>query len=148
MIRQFKTRDEILSMIPELSPEALAALTEAGIIQPLLAEGEPRFREIDAARLQLAVELEEMFRLDPEALALVPEIRNIVSLVVGEFLPQIKGSSAYDLVSLVLAVLVQQYVSPRLPAVLRPYLTAQAIRSAINGLQWAYDNWVKPRLKK
>ena len=31
MIRQFKTRDEILSMIPELSPEALAALTEAGI---------------------------------------------------------------------------------------------------------------------
>ena len=84
MIRQFKTRDEILSMIPELSPEALAALTEAGIIQPLLAEGEPRFREIDAARLQLAVELEEMFRLDPEALALVLSLIDQLNGIRGE----------------------------------------------------------------
>lgn len=84
MIRHFKTRDEILSMIPELSPEALAALTEAGIIQPLLAEGEPRFREIDAARLQLAVELEEMFRLDPEALALVLSLIDQLNGIRGE----------------------------------------------------------------
>lgn len=82
-----------------------------------------------------------------EALALVPEIRNLTSLVVGEMLPQIKGTSAYALVTLVLAVLVRQYVSPHLPAVLRPYLTVQAIRAAIDGLQRAYDNWVKPRLK-
>ena len=51
MIRHSMTREEILSLIPDLSPEALAALTEAGVIQPLLGEGEPRFREIDAARL-------------------------------------------------------------------------------------------------
>lgn len=82
-----------------------------------------------------------------EAAALVPEIRNITSLVVADILPQIKGRSAYDLVSLLLAVLVRQYVSPFLPAILRPYLTVQAIRVAINGLQSAYDNWVRPRLK-
>lgn len=82
-----------------------------------------------------------------EALALVPEIRNLTSLVVGDMLPQIKGTSAYDLVTLVLAMLVRQYVTPRLPVFLRQYLTLQAIRTAINGLQHAYDTFIRPRLK-
>ena len=81
-----------------------------------------------------------------EALALAPEVRNIVSLVVAQMLPQIKGTSARELVILVLSVLLRQYVSPHLPAVLRPYLTAQTLRVLVRGLEWAYQNWVKPRL--
>ena len=80
-----------------------------------------------------------------EALALAPEVRNIVSLVVAQMLPQIKGTSARELVILVLSVLLRQYVSPHLPAVLRPYLTAQTLRVLVRGLEWAYQNWVKPR---
>lgn len=84
MIRRSMTRDEILALIPDLSPQALGALTEAGVIHPLLGEGEPRFREIDAARLQLAVELEDMFRLDPEALGLVLSLIDQLNGIRGE----------------------------------------------------------------
>lgn len=83
-----------------------------------------------------------------EALALAPEIRNIVSAVVAQGLPQIKGRSAYDLVVLVLAQLIGQYVAPSLPAVVRPYLTAATLKAVVRGLQFAYDTWVKPRLGK
>ena len=84
MTRRSMTRDEILSLIPELSDAALDALTEAGVIQPVLGDAQPRFREIDAARLQLAVDLEEMFRLDPEALALVLSLIDQLNGVRGE----------------------------------------------------------------
>ena len=83
-----------------------------------------------------------------EALALAPEIRNIVSAVVAQGLPQIKGRSAYDLVVLVLAQLIGQYVAPSLPAVVRPYLTAATLKAVVRGLQFAYDTWVRPRLGK
>ncbi|SMB83080.1 hypothetical protein SAMN00790413_04252 [Deinococcus hopiensis KR-140] len=49
-----------------------------------------------------------------EALALATEVRNIVSLVIGQMLPQIEGTSARKLLSLVLAVL-RQYNNPSLP---------------------------------
>lgn len=83
-----------------------------------------------------------------EALSLAPDVRNIVSQVVGEVLPQIKGSSARELVILVLATLIQQYVSPHLPALVRPYLTAQTLRVLVSGLEHAYRNWIAPKLKK
>lgn len=82
-----------------------------------------------------------------EALALAPEVRNIASQVIGETLPHIKGQSAADLVALVLAVLIQQYVSPHLPAFLRGYLTTQVIRAMIASLQRAYEMWVRPKLQ-
>lgn len=83
-----------------------------------------------------------------EALALAPELRNIVSLVIGEMLPQIKGTSARELVILVLSVLLSQYISPHLPALLRPYLTAKTLRTLVRGLEYAYTTWVKPRLQR
>ena len=64
-------RDELLSLVPELSSEALDALTGAGIIQPVQAETGPRFRKMDAARVQLALDLEDVYGLDTEALGLV-----------------------------------------------------------------------------
>lgn len=84
MIRRSMTRHEILALIPDLSDAALDALTEAGVIQPVLNQDEPRFREIDAARLQLAVELEDMFRLDPDALALVLSLLDQLNGLRGE----------------------------------------------------------------
>ena len=83
-----------------------------------------------------------------EALALAPEIRNIVSAVIAQGLPQIKGRSAYDLVVLVLAQLLAQYVNPALPPFLRPYLTAATLKAVVSGLEFAYRTWVKPRLRK
>jgi len=84
MTQHSMTSDDILALIPELSEEALAALTEAGIIQPVLASGEPRFRELDAARVQLAIELEDIFRLDPDALALVLSLIDQLNGLRGE----------------------------------------------------------------
>lgn len=81
-----------------------------------------------------------------EALGLAPEIRNIVSEVVAKLLPEIKGTSARELVILVLAQLLQQYLAPYLPAPLRGWLTAQTLRTLVQGLQFAYDTWVRPRL--
>ena len=82
-----------------------------------------------------------------EAIALASEIRNIASQVVGEMLPHIKGQSAADLVSLLLAVLIKQYVSPHLPAFLRGLITTQLIRAMVATLQTAYETWVKPKLQ-
>lgn len=82
-----------------------------------------------------------------EAIALASEIRNIASQVVGEMLPHIKGQSAADLVSLLLAVLIKQYISPHLPAFLRGLITTQLIRAMIATLQTAYETWVKPKLQ-
>lgn len=65
------SRAELLALVPDLSEARLAALTEAGIVSPVWAETGERFRDLDAARLQLAVELEDMFALHDEALALV-----------------------------------------------------------------------------
>ena len=81
-----------------------------------------------------------------EALALTPEIRNIVSEVVAKVLPEIKGVFARELVILVLAQLLGQYLAPSLPAPLRGWLTAQTLRTLVQGLEFAYQTWVRPRL--
>lgn len=83
-----------------------------------------------------------------EALALAPELRNIASLVIAEVLPDVRGTSARELVILVTAALIGQYVAPRLPVVLRSYLTAATLRAVIRGLETAYQAWVRPRLHK
>lgn len=119
-----------------LPDEDLAALLD-GILPRIDATIRATIRDVRSdGRLTMA-----------EALALAPEIRNIVSQVVGEMLPQIKGQSAADLVALVLAVLIREYVSPHLPAFLRGYLTTQVIRAMIAGLQRAYEMWIRPKLK-
>lgn len=139
---------------PRLRPQGVPSL-DAPATETPMSDGElglalalvlPR---IDALVRRAITDIRSDGRLTwAEALALAPELRNIVSLVIAEVLPDIKGTSAYDLVALVTATLIAQYVAPRLPAALRPYLTAQAIRTAIKGLQFAYDNWVRPRLQK
>lgn len=65
------TRAELLALMPELSETRLAALTDAGIVVPVQAESGQRFRDLDAARLQLALELGDVFALHDEALSLV-----------------------------------------------------------------------------
>ena len=49
---------------------------------------------------------------------------------------------------LTMAEALRQYVSPHLPALIRPYLTAATLRALVRGLQFAYDTWVKPHLGK
>lgn len=65
------TRDDLLALVPDLSAETLDALTRAGIIRPVAAQGGTQFRDIDAARARLAVELEDIYGLDTEAVGLV-----------------------------------------------------------------------------
>lgn len=65
------SRAELLALMPELSDDRLAALTEAGIVLPVQAEAGARFRDLDAARLRLALDLEDVFALHDEALGLV-----------------------------------------------------------------------------
>jgi hypothetical protein len=66
-----------------------------------------------------------------EALTFAPDIRNIVSEVVSKVVPEIKGTSARELVILVLAQLLQQDLSPDLPAPLGGWLTAQTLRTLV-----------------
>lgn len=125
------------TVTPQEAPVGDAELAD------LLGQVLPR---IDALVRRAITDLRSDGRLTlVEALALAPEVRLIVSQVIGE-LPEIKDTSARELVILVLSVLVQQYVSPYLPALLRPYLTAQLLRTLIAGLETAYQRWVKPRL--
>lgn len=67
----------------------------------------------------------------------------------GQACPRpLRGASARELVILVLAVLLRQYISPYLPALLRPYLTAQTLRTLVRGLEWTYQTWVRPQLER
>lgn len=65
------TRAELQRLIPGLTEARLAELIAAGIVRPVHSNSGDRFREIDAARLQLALDLEEAFELHDEALELV-----------------------------------------------------------------------------
>jgi ABC-type uncharacterized transport system fused permease/ATPase subunit len=62
-------------------------------------------------------------------------------------LPEIRGTSARELVILVLAQL-QQYLAPRLTLSLRGWLTAETLRSLVRALEFAYTTWMRPRLGK
>lgn len=65
------TRTELQRLIPGLTEARLAELIAAGIVRPVHSNSGDRFREIDAARLQLALDLEDAFELHDEALELV-----------------------------------------------------------------------------
>lgn len=65
------TRAELQRLIPGLTEARLAELIAAGIVRPVHSNSGDRFREIDAARLQLALDLEDAFELHDEALELV-----------------------------------------------------------------------------
>ena len=65
------TRAELQRQIPGLTEARLAELVAAGIVRPVHSNSGDRFREIDAARLQLALDLEDAFELHDEALELV-----------------------------------------------------------------------------
>jgi hypothetical protein len=69
--------------------------------------------------------------------AIAPDIRNIVSEVVSKLAPEIKGTSARELVILILAQLQRQDLSPYPPAPLRGQLTAQTLRTLVAGVQRA-----------
>ena len=65
------TRAELQRLIPGLTEARLSELIAAGIVRPVHSVAGDRFREIDAARLQLALDLEDAFELHDEALELV-----------------------------------------------------------------------------
>lgn len=65
------TRAELLALIPDLTEDRLSALTESGVVRPVHSDSGPRFRDLDAARLQLALDLEDVFDLHDEALDMV-----------------------------------------------------------------------------
>ena len=78
------TRAELLALLPDLTEARLAALTDAGVIRPALGDAGPRFRDIDAARARLALELEDAFALQDEALALVLSLIDQVHRLKGD----------------------------------------------------------------
>ncbi len=65
------TRAEILDALPELTEGELDALIRFSVISPVQSARGPLFRELDVARLQLILELEDCYQLDREGLALV-----------------------------------------------------------------------------
>ena len=78
------TRAELQRLIPGLTEARLAELIAAGIVRPVHSNSGDRFREIDAARLQLALDLEEAFELHDEALELVLSLIDQLNGVRGD----------------------------------------------------------------
>lgn len=78
------TRADLRALLPDLSDDRLAELTDAGLVQPVLGDGGPRFRDIDVARLQLALDLQDAFELHDEALTLVLSLIDQVHGLRGE----------------------------------------------------------------
>ncbi|WP_299358754.1 hypothetical protein [uncultured Paracoccus sp.] len=68
---QAMTRAEILEALPELTDSELAALIRSGVVRPVQSARGPLFRDLDIARLQLILELEDCYDLDRDGLALV-----------------------------------------------------------------------------
>lgn len=88
------TRNELLAALPGLTDTALDALTRAGIVRPVQSEAGPRFRPIDAARLTLAMELEDAYDLDADALALVLSLIDQVHGLRGEMRAMLSAVAA------------------------------------------------------
>lgn len=65
------SRAELLALVPDLTEDRLTALAEAGIVLPVQAASGDRYRDLDAARVRLALELEDAFELHDAALGLV-----------------------------------------------------------------------------
>ncbi|WP_134725325.1 hypothetical protein [Paracoccus luteus] len=87
-------RDELLAALPGLTGPALDALTAAGIVRPVQSPDGPRFRPIDEARLTLALELEDAYALDAEALALVLSLIDQVHGLRGEMRAMLSAVAA------------------------------------------------------
>ncbi|HLF59357.1 MAG TPA: chaperone modulator CbpM [Alphaproteobacteria bacterium] len=62
---------ELLAAIEGLSAERVTLWIAQGFVVPEQVEGEPRFAEIDVARVRLIHELERDLALDDEAVALL-----------------------------------------------------------------------------
>ena len=78
------TRAELQRLIPGLTEARLAELIAAGIVRPVHSGSGDRFREIDAARLQLVLDLEDAFELHDDALELVLSLIDQLNGVRGD----------------------------------------------------------------
>lgn len=75
------TEAEVLGLVRELTQPRLVAWVERRIVQPVLTEEGPRYRDLDLARLQTLVDLHDSFALDAEALGLVMSLLDQVHVM-------------------------------------------------------------------
>ncbi|OLV19521.1 hypothetical protein [Deinococcus marmoris] len=119
----------------------------AVILTDVISAGEHLVKEVLAAFGDRKLSIMEIADL-------ATQVRNLISLAVGQAAPAIKGTSARDLVILVLPTFIVKYIIPHVPipawapSWLRSKITAGTISGLIKGLEYAYTNWVKPRIGK
>lgn len=88
------SRAELLALFPDLTDDRLARLTEAEILRPIHSESGPRFSEIDAARLQLVLDLEDAFELHDDALGLVLSLIDQLNGAKGDMRAMLRAVAA------------------------------------------------------
>lgn len=75
------TEAEVLELIAELTRPRLTAWVETRIVQPVLTKAGPQYREVDIARLQTLVDLDESYGLQPDALGMVMSLLDQVHVM-------------------------------------------------------------------
>lgn len=75
------TEAEVLALIVELTPPRLTAWVEARIVQPVLTETGPAYRDLDLARLRTLCDLDDSYGLGAEALGLVMSLMDQVHVM-------------------------------------------------------------------
>ena len=68
---QHYSAEQVVGGLPGLSRDPLDRLVRGDLLRPVIAAEGLRFREIDVARLRLALDLSEHYGLDDDSLSLV-----------------------------------------------------------------------------
>lgn len=85
---------EVLVLITDLTPPRLTAWVESRIVQPVLTPDGRQYRELDLARLQTLVDLDESFGLGPDALGMVMTLMDQVHVMHADLEALMAGLSA------------------------------------------------------
>ena len=81
MSRRAYTEAEVLEVVTDLTPGRLTTWVSHQLVRPVLSEAGPKFREVDVARLQTLVDLEDSFDLGPDALGMVMSLMDRMHLM-------------------------------------------------------------------
>ncbi|MCQ0969078.1 hypothetical protein MLD63_01340 (plasmid) [Paracoccus sp. TK19116] len=88
------TEAETIAAIDDLTGERLVTFVRARIVQPVHAEGGPRYREADLARLQLLCDLAESYDLQDEPMSLVMSLIDQLNTMRGDMRALIEAVAA------------------------------------------------------
>lgn len=68
---EFFSEDDVITTVPRLTRSQLVRFVEVDLVRPTRIDGQPLYRHIDIARLELLCDLSEDFDLDDTVLGIL-----------------------------------------------------------------------------